>query len=314
MRTSVSVASSYPQATDPRQAVTHLLERVEVAEDAGFDGLYLGDHHATTTPYLQNVPMLARSLAVWGARPVGALFLLPLWPPVLMAEQVATLASMTRGRFVLQCAVGGGERQFAAMGVPLRRRARLFEDHLDVVRRLLVGEASAAPGGGGSNDATISPTAPEPVEVWIGAHTPPAIDRAARLGDAWYAAPRHPVAELEGLMAVYREACARHGTRPRCAPVRRDVHVAADDAEARRVRESVRRSGHRGFDPSSVIVGVHDEVVAAFDELASLGFDEVVCRQLAPDQPDALASLQRLGEVRRAATQLTPTPWPGGGA
>ncbi|HEX2564828.1 MAG TPA: hypothetical protein VHK25_12975 [Acidimicrobiales bacterium] len=32
--------------------------------------------------------MLGRLLAEWGDRPAGALYLLPLWNPVLVAEQV----------------------------------------------------------------------------------------------------------------------------------------------------------------------------------------------------------------------------------
>jgi hypothetical protein len=44
----------------------------------------------------QNTPMLGRLLAEWSDRPAGALFLLPLWNPVLVAEQVGTLAANRR--------------------------------------------------------------------------------------------------------------------------------------------------------------------------------------------------------------------------
>src|SRR5206468_3368563 len=87
------------------------------------DSLFLGDHHATAVPYYQNVPMLGRLLAEWGDRPAGCLFLLPLWNPVLVAEQVGTLAALARGRFILQCGLGDDESQFAAMGAR-RRRSR----------------------------------------------------------------------------------------------------------------------------------------------------------------------------------------------
>jgi hypothetical protein len=35
--------------------------------------------------------MLGRLLAEWGEAPAGCLFLLPLWHPVLVAEQIGTL-------------------------------------------------------------------------------------------------------------------------------------------------------------------------------------------------------------------------------
>lgn len=311
MQVSLSIKSGYGPHVTARSAAAQFLERVELADELGFDGLFVGDHHVTATTYLQNVPVLARALAAWGPRPVGALFLLPLWPPVLLAEQIGTLAAMSGAPFVLQCALGGGETQFAGMGVALADRRRLFETHLDVVTRLLRGEAVATGSPHGAS-ASIDPVPDEPVEVWIGAHGPPAIDRAARLGDAWYAAPRHTVGELTTLMGTYRQACERHGAEPARVPVRRDVHVAADASEAERVRAEVAASGHRGFDPQAVIVGEVGEVAEAFAELAEIGFTEVVARQLAVDHAGAMASLQRLGDVRAEVAELPVAPLSGG--
>ena len=70
---------------------------VSGAREAGLDSLFLGDHHAVPVPYYQNVPMLGRLLAEWGDRPAGALFLLPLWNPVLVAEQIGSLAAIAAG-------------------------------------------------------------------------------------------------------------------------------------------------------------------------------------------------------------------------
>src|SRR5262245_37308793 len=101
-----------------------MVEQAAAAREAGLDSLSVGDHHATGGPYYQNAPILGRLLAEWkGDRPAGALYLLPLWNPVLVAEHVGTLASLAPGRFILQCAIGGEAGQFAAMGAELRRRA-----------------------------------------------------------------------------------------------------------------------------------------------------------------------------------------------
>jgi uncharacterized protein GlcG (DUF336 family) len=81
-----------------------------------------------------------RLLAEWGAAPAGCLFLLPLWHPVLVAEQIGTLAAIARGPFIMQCGLGWGEARFAAMGANIRTRPSAFEEALDLVRRLLAGE------------------------------------------------------------------------------------------------------------------------------------------------------------------------------
>ena len=139
MHIGVSERSGYG-VVDPRAGARWMVERARAARDAGLESLFLGEHHATGGTYFQNAPMLGRLLAEWGDRPVGALFLLPLWHPVTLAEQVGTLAALTQGRFILQCALGGGQEQFDGMGVSLRGRVARFESTLSVLRRLLAGE------------------------------------------------------------------------------------------------------------------------------------------------------------------------------
>jgi hypothetical protein len=72
---------------DPRQVARWMIERTAAAHRAGLDSLFIGDQHVSPAPYYQNTPMLGRLLAEWGNAPAGCLFLLPLWHPVLVAEQ-----------------------------------------------------------------------------------------------------------------------------------------------------------------------------------------------------------------------------------
>ena len=130
---------------DARDGARWMIERARAARDAGLDSLFVGDHHNVPVPYYQNVPMLGRLLAEWDDRPAGALFLLPLWHPVLVAEQIGTLASIAPGRFIMQCALGGGARAVRRVrrldDATARRR---FEAALDIVRRLCAGEEVTA--------------------------------------------------------------------------------------------------------------------------------------------------------------------------
>jgi hypothetical protein len=126
-----------------------MIERATAAHRAGLDSLFVGDQHVSATPYYQNTPMLGRLLAEWGKAPAGCLFLLPLWHPVLVAEQIGTLAAIAQGPFIMQCGLGWGDARFAAMGATIRtrrrartvRRCRLhcavqfFESHLGCPRR-----------------------------------------------------------------------------------------------------------------------------------------------------------------------------------
>jgi alkanesulfonate monooxygenase SsuD/methylene tetrahydromethanopterin reductase-like flavin-dependent oxidoreductase (luciferase family) len=93
MRIGISVNSAYPPG-DVRAGAHSMVERARAARDAQLDSLFVGDHHVTATPYYQNSPILGRMLAEWNANPAGALYLLPLWNPVVLAEQVGTLAAI----------------------------------------------------------------------------------------------------------------------------------------------------------------------------------------------------------------------------
>ena len=85
MKIGISITSAYAGA-EPRDGARRMIDRARAAWAAGLDSLFVGDHHVTPHPYYQNSPMLGRLLADWGDRPCGALYLLPLWHPVLLAE------------------------------------------------------------------------------------------------------------------------------------------------------------------------------------------------------------------------------------
>lgn len=302
MRLGTSISSTH-LVDDPRVGARHMVERARAASDAGLDSLFIGDHHSVGVPYYQNSPMLGRLLAEWTGRVTGALYLLPLWHPVLLAEQLGTLAALHDGPFVLQCALGGGHDQFAAMGETTRTRPSRFERTLDVVRRLLAGEEVTSEGPPAFERARVEPRPAEPMAVWIGAAAPPAIDRAARLGDAFIAGPEATADQARALIAMYHDACARHGRTPH-ATIRRDVHVGADREDAHRVADPVLEAGYRGFDPSATVVGDTVEVAEHLAVFAQMGYSDVLVRHLSPHQPEVLASFERLGGVCAALTDV----------
>ena len=185
MRVGISIGTVF-QFDNQRETPRSVLEQTRAAARAGLDTISFGDGHSTgPLCYIQNVPMLGRILAEWDSRPAGCLFLMPLWHPVLMAEQIGTLAALASGPFIIQTGVGAWRASFAAMGARLADRGRPLEEGIVVVRALLNGE-SVSSTTWGIADARIAPLPPAGTEWWIGATAPVGIDRAARLGDCWY--------------------------------------------------------------------------------------------------------------------------------
>src|SRR5579862_4436619 len=214
MRIGISLTSNHPDVNDPRQGARWMIERAAAAHRAGLASLFVGDQHVSSTPYYQNTPMLGRLLAEWGAAPAGCLFLLPLWHPVLVAEQIGTLAAIAKGPFVMQCGLGWGDDRFAAMGANFKTRPSAFEEALDIVRRLLAGETVSSARRFRITGASLALRPAEAVDVWIGASAPPAIDRTARLADGWIASPSLTRDEARTQADLYRERRAHYGRDP----------------------------------------------------------------------------------------------------
>jgi alkanesulfonate monooxygenase SsuD/methylene tetrahydromethanopterin reductase-like flavin-dependent oxidoreductase (luciferase family) len=296
MRIGISIGTSYAVESQ-REGPQAVLRQVQAAARAGLDSLTVGDHHSTgPVAYVQNVPVLGRILADWTDRPAGCLFLLPLWHPVLMAEQIGTLAAMAPGPFIIQTGVGGGHGQFRAMGADLRQRGARLEEGVRVVQALLRGESVDSPMWG-VDGARIAPLPPDGTEWWIGGGVPVAIDRAARLGDCWYGnADLTPETAAEAI-AIYREACARHGREPVRIPIRKDVFIAETQSEAESVGDGLVEAGYRGFERGAVAYGDPDRVAEQLAVFGELGFTDIIIRTMTTG-PAADRSVDLAGEVR----------------
>lgn len=299
MRIGISVSSSY-QVDDPRLGARYIVERARAAAGADLDSLFVGDHHVTPAPYFQNTAILGRMLAEWGDRPAGALYLLPLWNPVLLAEQVATLASIAQGRFILQCALGADRRQSAGMGVDMAYRVAMFETALGALRALWRGEEVTLERFWPVSAAHISPLPPEPVEVWVGAVAPPAINRTARMAEGWLASPGLSRNQAADAVNVYRQACAEHQRSPAAVAIRRDVLVGETSQQARRAVAPYVERGYRGFPEEALLVGSVTEVADELAWYAEIGYTDVIVRNISADQNDALATIDRLAAVKAA--------------
>jgi len=299
MRVGISLTSNHA-VKDPREGARWMIERAAAARQSGLDSLFVGDHHATPAAYYQNVPILGRLLAEWGDAPAGCLFLLPLWNPVLVAEQVGTLAAIARGPFIVQCGLGYDEAQFAAMGTRLKYRPSAFEESLSIVQRLLRGETVSSSGRFVFRDARVTLRPAEAVDFWVGASAAPAIDRAARLAEGWLASPSLTLEEAGSQASFYLERCKAYGRVPAAVAIRRDIYVGESAADAAGVVGRVLAAGYRGMPPSALIAGPVAEVVERFSALAALGYTDVIVRHLTNDQSKVLGSLARLREVRAA--------------
>ncbi len=287
MQVGISIGTSFAlDGPDGHRAgVLQALGQARAARRAGLSSLTLGDHHSTGgAGYVQNVPLLGRLAAEWQGQ-MGCLFILPLWHPVLLAEQVGTLATMTEGPFIVQTGLGAGAAEFAAMGADLQGRGARAEEAFRLVAALLRGETVDSPLFG-VKAARVAPLPPQGTEWWMGAGARSSIERVARLGGHWYANADLTPATAARAMDLYREACAAAGRAPGRVPLRRDVFIAEDRGLATRVGDALVASGYRGFEREAVTYGDPSSVAEQLSVYAELGFTDIVIRTMGPLPPE----------------------------
>lgn len=288
-----------PADGDPAALAAGLLVQAETAREAGLDLLSTGQHYLTEYVQLQLVPLLSRLTAVSGELTVASgVVLLPLHHPVELAEQFATLDALADGPVV--CGVGAGyrDREFDAFDVPKRERTGRLREGVELMRRLWT-EASVTHDGEfyAVSDASITPRPADPPPVWVAANARPAVERAARIGDAWFANPHATLAELREAKAAY-DAVRRERDADTAVPLFREVFVAREGAvETARpfLADKYDRyldwgqdeamddpdSLHGTFDALATdrfLLGTPAEVCAEIERYRDLGVSHLVCR------------------------------------
>jgi alkanesulfonate monooxygenase SsuD/methylene tetrahydromethanopterin reductase-like flavin-dependent oxidoreductase (luciferase family) len=286
-------------AFDAATQARNLLEVAAAARDAGLDGLLVGDNHAVPRTFANSfapIATLARLAAVTGPMPIGMVLLAPFYEPIVLAEQIGTLAAFADAPLIVVLANGGRADAFKAFGMPMASRARRTEELAVVLRALLAGERVTHRGRHLSLDAVqVSPQPRVPVEIWIAGTVPAAVGRAGTLGDGWLTGQNSTDDEVVRQLHVYREATAKSG-RPTRAVLRRDVFVAATDAAAHAEVDRVLAEGYRGTGKAELLVGSPNAVVDRLAHYRALGFEEVMVRHVTGDHRLMLESFRLIGE------------------
>jgi alkanesulfonate monooxygenase SsuD/methylene tetrahydromethanopterin reductase-like flavin-dependent oxidoreductase (luciferase family) len=214
-----------------------ILAAAQVAEESGFDGVFLPEHHMMPDGYVPSQ---------WG--PLGALaalteridigttvHLLPFEHPIHVAEHSAMIDILSGGRLKLGVGMGNFPDEFLLYGLNPKTQVSRFEEAIDIVRRAWAGEQLDHEGKHFKIKGHITPL-PESPELWMGAMSDPGVQRAARLGAVWATDPLHNVDVMKRWTDIYHEAGDEHGTRDDLGVVLlRDGWVADSLADVERV-------------------------------------------------------------------------------
>jgi alkanesulfonate monooxygenase SsuD/methylene tetrahydromethanopterin reductase-like flavin-dependent oxidoreductase (luciferase family) len=277
-----------------------LMERVAAA---GLDHVCVGDHVSFQGGQgFDGIVHAAVLAAAHPSLPVHvAVYLLPLRHPVLVARQLATLASVAPGRVVLGVGIGGEDRhEVEITGVDPSTRGARTDESLRVLRELLTGEPVTLHGRFFDfDDAVIRPAPDPPVPFLVGGRSDAALRRAGALGDGWLGIWVSPARFAAAVAQV--DAHAHDVGRTAWSP-RHALHVwcglAAERGAARTAlataMESLYRVPYERFERWSP-AGTPADVAAYLEPFLAT----TRSFNLSAASPDAEHAVEAAGEVRR---------------
>ena len=270
------VAGSVP----PAEHLDSLLRQAHAAQRNGFTLLALGQHVLYgDVRWLQPIPTLARLAGELDptVRLATTVLVAPLYHPVLLAEDLATLDIVSGGRLDVGLGMGYRREEFRQLGIEFAHRVSRFEECVELLRRLWTEAEVTHDGRHWHLDAAqphLQPMQRPTPPIWIGANAEVGVRRSARLGDAWPIGPRMPIPEIADRLHLYDSVRAELGRPPTVHPIRREIMVGtsrADALERFRSMTAVRYAEYDARERASIpgaspvdtpaIVGTPDDVV-----------------------------------------------------
>jgi alkanesulfonate monooxygenase SsuD/methylene tetrahydromethanopterin reductase-like flavin-dependent oxidoreductase (luciferase family) len=169
------------------------LREARLAEELGFDVMWLGEHHHAYDGYCPSTITAASYLAAGTSRiKFGAgVLILPHHGADRVAQTCAAFQAVAPGRLRVALGAGSWKDEFGADGIELRDRFRIYNHELD---RLVVGDCAERMGA---------------TEIWSGQTAPAGYRRAGRYGLPVYMSCRfgenyeHFVDEYRNTRAIY---------------------------------------------------------------------------------------------------------------
>jgi alkanesulfonate monooxygenase SsuD/methylene tetrahydromethanopterin reductase-like flavin-dependent oxidoreductase (luciferase family) len=221
------------------QFVADIAAEALLADKLGMHSAWIGEHHFNSLGVLSCPDLVLSYVAAQTKRIrlAPAVTVTPLHHPIRVAEQWATLDLLSGGRVDFACGRGYDRREYAPFHVSFEDNQSIFEEGLEVIRRLWATEDRISHHGKhySFEDVRITPKpVQQPIPTYVGSFSKPSIELAARLDCGLIVAPFAAAMSYGGLQQVadlYHGTCAKYDRKPRRLMCSYFIHFADNKAQ-----------------------------------------------------------------------------------
>ena len=270
-----------------------------LAEDVGFDSLWVGDHLLYRNPAepargpWEAWSTLAALAAVTSRVELGPLVACTSFhSPAMLAKKAAAVDEISGGRLVLGLGAGWNETEYTAFGFPFDHRVSRFEEAFTIIRRLLREGAADFQGTYYQvRDCELLPRGPRPAgpPLMVGSQghrmlriTLPHVDA----WNAWYEWYGNRADNMDAVLEKVDSACEDVGRKPTDVARTAAVLVAMPEGTGR-------ASGSVDKRDVQPLRGSPEEIARSLRAYADLGISHL---QLVLD-PITIDAIERLAPV-----------------
>ncbi len=229
-----------PHAEEPWSGRTiswrEFLETAQLAEDAGFDSIWLPDHLLYRFPGVHSAgawdawSLLAALAATTKRVEIGPLVACTSFRnPALIAKMADTIDEISGGRLILGLGAGWHEPEYDAFGFPFDHRVSRFEEAIQIIHGLLrTGHVDFEGTYYTARDCELRPRGPRPEgpPIVVGSSSPRMMRIMAQYADAWNSDRRNDIDEVLKLQERVDAACRDTGRDP--ATLERHIGIQID--------------------------------------------------------------------------------------
>ncbi len=201
MKFSLGLPTERVEAPDEFVSGPAVTEMAQHAEDLGYSSVFVTDHPAPDTKWLEAGghhaldPMVALAFAAASTKKIALLshlYILAYRNPFLAAKSILSVDALSGGRLILGVGAGYLKPEFGALGVDFDSRNELLDESLEVLGRLFTEDSVAYEGTGYRSRGTSmlpKPIAQPHPPIWIGGNSKIAIRRAVEFAQGWIPFP-----------------------------------------------------------------------------------------------------------------------------
>jgi alkanesulfonate monooxygenase SsuD/methylene tetrahydromethanopterin reductase-like flavin-dependent oxidoreductase (luciferase family) len=313
-----------PAGRTDSAAFDESMAQMRLAEDLGYDAIWLAElHFQKDRSVLASPLVIASALAIATQKvKIGiAVQVLPLSHPLRLAEDVATVDHLSKGRLEFGIGRSGLPAHYQGFNIPYVESRDRFLETLDILKKAWTQERFSHKGRYFEfNDVCIMPKPyqkPHP-PIRMAATTQDTYALVGRMGFRLFVAPRTvAVSNLKRFLAGYHEGRAEAGLAgPGDISVSMPVYVADTDRQARDEAEDSTmhffRSIGRALAKGDAAAWTNEAREGRAQTLGKLTYEEILVEHAVVGSPEAVAD--RLIELRESLGFTSFSGWmnPGG--